>query len=447
MWKYLAILKDSLREAIDNKILYVMVGLSFLIIAVIASMSFRPLSADKAMKSIVQGEAAQFLNLLQPERIDGKHKRGNPFAVASTPLFAFKGVKLQKGEADSPDSEYLVTVVRSYDSEAEAADVRADARASLDELKKQFEVLEDLGHIHVASARLADTEKPLVRLSPKEVTFELVAQPARNTRRIWPHEPSLFFGALPLGEGDVPFPLGIQLFLIGNGVMNTGAWVALLVSVIISAFFIPNMLRKGTVDLLLVKPISRWSLLLNKYVGGLTFIFINTAIALSGMWLALGWRSGIWAHGLLLMILVITFFFAILYAVSTLLAVLWRSAIVCILLTCGAWFFFFLVGLGYQVFDAQQRKEELHQVPASERWSDNAFGSVVRAIHFVTPRTSDLNQLGQRLMYADFLTGSWSQAARLDRSSVSWGESLTVSLVFIVLMLTIACWRFSVKDY
>ena len=40
--------------------------------------------------------------------------------------------------------------------------------------------------------------------------------------------------------------------------MDIGAWVALLTGVIITSFFVPNMLRKGTVDLLLVKPIQRW---------------------------------------------------------------------------------------------------------------------------------------------------------------------------------------------
>ena len=89
-------------------------------------------------------------------------------------------------------------------------------------------------------------------------------------------------------------------------------------AVVLTAFFMPNMLRKGTVDLLLVKPIHRFALLLYKYVGGLTFIFLNTAFAMGGVWLVIGLRSGIWAQGFSCMILVFTFYFAILYAVSAL---------------------------------------------------------------------------------------------------------------------------------
>src|SRR5262249_23723208 len=125
----------------------------------------------------------------------------------------------------------------------------------------------------------------------KNVYFEVRTRPTDVTRRLWPHEPSLFFGALPLSFlGQVP--LAFQLFLVEDQVIKgIGGWIAVLVSVVITAFFIPNMLRKGTVDLLLVKPIRRTTLLLYKYVGGLLFIFLNTTLAVGGVWLALSLRS------------------------------------------------------------------------------------------------------------------------------------------------------------
>ena len=68
------------------------------------------------------------------------------------------------------------------------------------------------------------------------------------------------------------------------------------------------MLMKGTVDMLLVKPIHRWVLLTYKYVGGLTFVFLNTAYAIVGIWLVVGLKSGVWPTGSLLLILTLTFF-------------------------------------------------------------------------------------------------------------------------------------------
>src|SRR5262249_59994152 len=148
-----------------------------------------------------------------------------------------------------------------------------------------------------------------------------------------PCESSLLLGLLRLSEfwGVVPQmpapPLGLQLWFIEDMVIwGSGAWLGLLASVAVTAFFIPNMLQKGTLEPLLVKPIRRWQLLVYKYLGGLTFIFVTTTVVVLGVWLALGLRSGLWAPGFLLIIFVLTFYFAVLYAVSTLFGVLTRNA-------------------------------------------------------------------------------------------------------------------------
>jgi hypothetical protein len=148
------------------------------------------------------------------------------------------------------------------------------------------------------------------------------------------------------------------------------------------------------------------------------------------------------------MIFIITFFFAILYSVSTLFAVFTKSAIVAILMTCGAWFVFFIVGLLNQVFENRQYAEKALQVPAEKRWGDNAFARVIKVVRTITPRTKDLDYLGNKILLSDFLTGTTSQAKALDKSTtISWGESLTVSGIFVALMLGLACWWFATKDF
>src|SRR5262249_46089523 len=148
-------------------------------------------------------------------------------------------------------------------------------------------------------------------------------------------------------------------------------------------FFIPNMLRKGTVDLLLVKPIHRSSLLLYKYVGGLTFIFLNTVLAITGVWLALGLRSGFWSPGFLLVILVITFFFAILYAVSTLFGVLTQSPITAIVVTVLTLIILLAVGWIHWVFEERRERERSGQIAKTE---EGAWHATIDAVHYVTPR-------------------------------------------------------------
>ncbi len=45
--KFLAILKDSLREALDTKVFYVMVGFSLLVVLFIGSVGYRPVSVEE----------------------------------------------------------------------------------------------------------------------------------------------------------------------------------------------------------------------------------------------------------------------------------------------------------------------------------------------------------------------------------------------------------------
>ncbi len=50
---FLAILKDSFREAVDSKVFYAMIGLSLLLILLVGCVSFKPLPAEDALPSIV----------------------------------------------------------------------------------------------------------------------------------------------------------------------------------------------------------------------------------------------------------------------------------------------------------------------------------------------------------------------------------------------------------
>src|SRR5262249_55600885 len=128
--------------------------------------------------------------------------------------------------------------------------------------------------------------------------------------------------------------------------------------------------------------------------------------------------------------------------------VLTQSPIAAILLTCGAWFFLFLVGLGYQIFEQRRVREEVkaareHREPEPDGW----FGGVVRTAHAVLPRTGDLNALNSRLLLRELMTANQLSGQEVDQKRFDWGESLGVSLAFIAVALGLACWRFSTKDY
>src|SRR5438067_13440391 len=106
--KYLAILKDSLREAIDNKVIFVMIGLSLLVTLFVLTTSFTPLSAQKMMDQAVKG------NMLGFGQFDegGQERRGRRFWGPKNDLaeFSVRKVEVVRGEPDAPESAYRLTV-------------------------------------------------------------------------------------------------------------------------------------------------------------------------------------------------------------------------------------------------------------------------------------------------------------------------------------------------
>ncbi len=435
--KFLAMLKDSLREAVDTKVFYVMVGMSALLTLVVATVRFTPKAAGKEVMTF----AAVPLNVDTLEDFDPE-KFFRSMMTDPKDLYQVVEVEPLDGAPDAPSSPFRVVLRAHLLREAGAGGA---ARAE-EHIRQRFGVIDQLRLVDVTEVKQVPPPEAAPKGEGPATYYEARVRPTRSALRVWPHSFSLFFGALPFGQGGVP--LGLELFLIENYLVGgLGAWIAVLVSVVITAFFIPNMLRKGTVDLLLVKPIHRTTLLLYKFVGGLIFILVNTAVAVLGVWVALGLRSGVWASGFLLMIFVITFSFTILYAVSAVCAVFTRSAIVAILVTCFVWGLLFVTEMGFGLVEGKRQEEVKENVPVAERFSENWFAKTVYAIHFVLPRKGDLDSLTSRLLLLDLLTENQVRAQKLDKTSISWGESLTVSGVFIAVMLGLACWRFATRDY
>ena len=439
--KYLAILRDSVREALDTKVLYVMAGLSCLLILVIASISFKPVSVEDDLK--------QFTGTFN--WVMGLASQGRP-----APHFGYEDFRQTNVGANPWKGDYSFTVVMDFPDETIAKQVKKQPGSSPRDLKRgleqQFSYLDNLD---VAELPARD---------PKELRWAVTSRGTKiDNVRGWKHEPSLFFGALPLRL--LTAPMGEEVYRIEDTLVNNfGGWIGILVGVVITAFFIPNMLRKGTVDLLLVKPIRRPTLLVFKYIGGLSFMFLNTALVVVGIWLVLGLRSGIWAPGFLLSIFILTFFFAILYSVSALAAVLTRSPVVAIMATVVAWAILFGVSTLYGVLDATrdpkkmadaraaEGPEDLKELaeakpPADTRPFPDWLYTTGDVLHYVLPRTGDLNTLTGRLIKKGVLLQDNPRLEKQEKTSFTWGESLTVSGIFIAVMLGLACVRFATKDY
>jgi ABC-type transport system involved in multi-copper enzyme maturation permease subunit len=486
--KFLAILKDSLREAIDAKVFYVMAGLSVLLTLVAFTLTFTPTASGERVMQMaavplnlsdedlaeMTGDQQKFTQRIMRQTVEGK-RRIAYILVSAKPV---------GGAPDAPASPFKVVLSATFLFSDDAKKAQADPQEAIDHIRTRFGAFDKLKIVEAAEVRQVDRPGdakddgpglPFVSKSGK-MYFEVTTRPTSATARFWSHEMSLLFGAIPVGGENAAIPLFMWIYIIEAGIVaSVGAWVTILVSIILTSFFIPNMLRKGTVDMLVVKPIHRVTLLVYKYIGGLTFMFLNTTVAIGGVWLALGLRAGQWPTGFLVMIFVLTFFFAILYSVSTLAGVLTQSPIVAILMACGAWLLLFLVGLGYNIFEdfraqdeAARRQEKAEKelkdadvAPAPDSmdgpgpgvrafrndYYQNWFAKTVYAVHFVLPRTADIDKLSDQLLLRDLTFASLAGEKKQSSAPVAWGESISVSLGFIAVMLGLACWRFATKDY
>ena len=486
MQQFFAILKDSFREAVDGFVIYLMLGLSALLILLLASISFQPDAPADALR--------------KPPRL-------------------FQAIFPNRGESTAPTGvpvpfKYTVTDIQDAPNGAKFA-LEIDPRVSKPKIGPDGEpmktpeggtVMEDVipedgldGFRYAVYAWREPAgpkiEKPFRqpgqqrRNQPGENTLELVFPPVATPEDLqsvtdeqmtafiryqyatfvgvndvtvtringveepeyrfavdlkgvsgasgWPHSVYVFFGAVPPLKG---VPLGQALHIIQDQIVNgIGAAVALILSVVITAFFIPNLLRKGSVDLLISKPIGRTRLLVYKYVGGLTFIFLLSAFTIGGVWLVMAARSGNWNPSFLLVIPVLTFTFAILYAVSTVVAVFTRSAIAAILVTLGFMLGLYIFGQVKTFFDMN----EVVHVADLPDWSY----TLVDTLNTVLPRYKDLDKLTTKLVVDSTMTTGEARLQGILTEYPSWGEAIGVSLAFIALMLGISCWRFGRRDY
>lgn len=478
MLQFIAILKDSFREAVDGFVIYVMLALSAIVIVLAASMSFTPTEPGKAFDTIVES-----FPLVVPEKgrsgavsFDGRvsYSASDVQPVSGGYKLRLKaaGQADRNGEPEPPDGKadakprgdsFRTTVLRWSATTGETVRVNVNEKGKVEKNKGGRRVGKGVDmampvNVTVAEQR-AVTDAQMEEFIKSQFMMHAgmnatvtrvkdgVAEPAYafdvttsggSAVQGWPHATKVFFGAFTLSDAS---PLGGTLWLIEDVVINRfGGTFTLLVGMIITSFFIPNMLRKGSVDLLISKPINRAQLLVYKYIGGLTFMFLVTAFTVGGIWFVMAVRSGYWDPAFLTAIPILTFTFAILYAMSTLVAVFTRSAVASMLMTVGFAFFLFVFGQIKANYDDNRAADPDADRPA---WQT----TLIDGGNDVLPRTRELDLLIRRQISQGTLTPALQKLAVQTDDPPPLAATVGVSLIHIVLMLGISCWWFSTRDY
>jgi ABC-type transport system involved in multi-copper enzyme maturation permease subunit len=463
MIQFFAILKDSFREAVDGFVIYAMLGMSALVILIVGSMSFTPAEPQDAFNTI-----AKNFNRFFPEKgrarglviSDATYtaEKVTPSGSGYSLRLVAKGRPLAGTISEnnvtrddlSKGDSFRLTVAAWARAEGKTTEVQAAgkkiefggmAQATPEEQKAvTSEMMEEFLKNQFSVNAGMDATVKRVMGDHKEPSYAFdVTTTGGSAVRGWPHTTKIFFGTVTI---DRSTSLGFMLWVIQDQIINgLGGAIALLIGLIITAFFIPNMLRKGSVDLFISKPIGRSQLLIYKYVGGLTFVFLVTTFTVGGIWLVFGLRSGYWNPNFLAVIPILTFTFAIIYAMSTLIAVFTRSAIAAMIVSIGFMLGLYIVGQVKTIFDTVRIEGR------SDRMPEWAF-TLVDTLNNVLPRYKDLDKLTSKLIAEGTLTLGEQRMTGLGMIQLpSWTSTFGVSLIFILLMLAISCWRFNKRDY
>lgn len=478
MNRFLAVLKDSYREAMNGWLLQVLLILVALFLLFIFSLSTRPLTYQEELED--QIGAFNFLFRIEPR--------------FGSPQMSVENVQVTNpAEPWKSPADFDLVVTLQGEKELEAAKkvfIPLDTegrvlRAPVD----RFRTEDFLNALRVFKGVSVEESEPAEPPPPKKDEGKPddgnPTGPIKKRFRVhttgtsytdaqdWRSELSVLFVVnTPVHMSPREMAYYCQNYIV-NGI---GGWIFCLLGVVITAAFIPNMMGKGALDLVISKPIGRIPFLVFKYLGGLTFFLILISFTVFGMWLAVGLRTGLWSAHFLLVIPLLTFQFAILYAVSTLFGVLARNALVAILATVAAWTLFFVIGKVYdgihnrevenakvskaleegKPFGVDEDGKRLSPDQVLERLNPNRpLWSIIpvstfpvwKGVHIPTPRTFQLDYWTGRIIAQGVLSDRELKERGWDETpTASLTEVILINTAFIVLMLGLASWRFVTRD-
>lgn len=186
-----------------------------------------------------------------------------------------------------------------------------------------------------------------------------------------------------LRDGIIKIEAGVATAMYVGGIF---------LSIFATASLVPNMLEKGSVDLMLSRPFARWQLLLGRYLGGLSIVAINVVYLIGGAWLILSIKTEFWHVPFLLSGLLIISVFGVLFAIMTFVGVTARNSGVSIIAAYLVVFFSPMLLARDQIYALLSQK--IYQ------W-------LLDGIYYLTPRTTELGKITTSLVLGDAIT-SWA---------------------------------------
>jgi ABC-2 family transporter protein len=377
MRPYFAVLKDSFREALASRVLWILLIVTTLILLAASPAGFKEVKTTRLKRNTIRN----WPNLAA--RIQDQAGAQGPSPGRQIWNRISPALQTRLGEAaEQTPGELSGEVVEAFADELNgiigSPGLYDPAAFESTTIGREAQELIDKG---VGSAAGEETSR-LNRLL-LENAYASEFRKGENIETflvyLWLESDALPFTHQQLTQTVKAF----LAFIIDYAVGVFGVFAAILVT----ASIIPQMFEAGAIDLLLSKPVSRVLLFLTKFLGGCIFIGLIASYAIAGIWLITGARFGVWSGRLFLCIPVVLFLFAVYYGVSALAGVLWRNAIVSVVITILFWALCFSIGAtkGYLQRTSIDPERLVKLIPAGKSFlAVNEVGQVLEW----TPRSS-----------------------------------------------------------
>lgn len=448
---FFAMLRDTWREFLDAKILYLLLALIGLLFGIALTGRIEPLPGGKNYLDLAA--KAMAVNL---DGLDLSKENITDMAGRMTGSL-YNLAKAEPEGADLPTGSWKIILSRN------AVPLVGKAEPT-EEVMERFGKIADGRLWKVAEAK--DLTTPLARAVGQQ-TWEMRVEPGPDLKLLWPNKFSLFGDSLEMTPPKGA-PLGLEVLILQK-LLTTGLGgsILLLVSVVVTAAFVPNMLRKGTLELMLVRPIPRWRILVFKYIGSLLFVGALLGLLILSAWLITGILADLWSPGILLALPSLLLFFALLLSVSVFTGVLTRSTIAAMLATITYWAVLFIAGqMHSQVVQSRIREENAGKPrqmsvadslrgnkgrrepplpPGRTPFHKTTVGRVAEGFYSVLPHTEDLDNLVDRQLMRDFAVAG-PMRALVESPDFNWKSGLTLTFAHTAVFLFAACVIFSRRD-
>lgn len=294
---------------------------------------------------------------------------------------------------------------------------------------------------------------------------------------------TIFFGLFQIENEvlvqDSEFSKIFYLLLFTNFISpHWLGFIAVLLALVTSCSVYPELMREGSIETVVSKPVSRWKVFFAKYLGMLGFMALPLALFCLIVFLAMGLRVGVWKPDVFWAVPLLTFVFSILYSFAVLVGVWTRSTLFALLASMLLWGVCFLVHItesfsyaagirnpqaGITMDEGMTPRETGESVEPSEGFL-TYYNNLRRATWILPkPRKSTL-MLKEILVFDDELgelagvsltglalgmpeEGIYRKAQADEAQRMGKAEILVPSALFQVISLGLAGWIFVRRDF